>query len=266
MIIGLDFQYEENDCMNYAGRDIAPIRVLLIDSHWIVLLGLENLINSQRPRMEVVGKFSACSDVFPQLQKLSPDVILLALNFGDENGITDVSRLIAESKANVLIFTGLPDPSVFDSAMLAGAKGVLQKQCRGETILRAIEKVQEGQLWLNHASISRLIVGLSHQQPLENAAPKQGKVATLTVREKMIVAALADNAGASCKILARMLNISESTLRNHLSSIYEKLGVTNRSGLLQYAYQQGWKRDAAATDYLLVEAPATKAHPVQRQG
>jgi Response regulator containing a CheY-like receiver domain and an HTH DNA-binding domain len=248
--------------MNYPDKDIAPIRVLLIDSHWIVLFGLEHLINSQRPRMEVVGKFSACCDVFPHLQKLSPNVILLGLNSGDENGADAVSRLVAASKANILIFTGLTDSSVFDTAMLAGAKGILQKQSREETILRAIEKIHEGQLWLNHASIRRLIVGLGNQ-PVENVAPRQRNIATLTVREKMIAVTLVDNAGASCKVIAQMLNISESTLRNHLSSIYEKLDVTNRSGLLQYAYQQGWNRDAAA-GYLHEKTSADETPPVQR--
>lgn len=214
---------------------VTPVRVLLLDSHCIVLFGLEKLINSQRPKMEVVGKFTTCSEALSQMERLSPDVILLALDLGIENGIDAIPRLIAASNAKVLIFTGLHDLVAYDRAMLAGARGIVEKKEAEETILRAIEKVHEGQLWLDNAGISRLIK-FAHQKTTKNGNIDEKKLKTLTARERAVVATVTSHAGAPCKVIAATLNISERTLRNHLSAIYEKLGVTNRVGLWAYAH------------------------------
>lgn len=122
---------------------VTPIRVLLIDSHCIVLFGLEKPIDSQRPKMEVVGKFTNCSEAFSQMEKLSPDVILFDLDLDIGNGINAILWLIDTSKAKVLIFIGLRDFSAYNIAMPVGARGFVEKKETEETILRAIEKVLE---------------------------------------------------------------------------------------------------------------------------
>ncbi|KIO48606.1 response regulator [Nitrosospira sp. NpAV] len=218
-----------------ADQIVTPIRVLLIDSHRIVLFGLEKLIDSQRPKMEVVGRFTNCSEALSQMERLSPDVILLDLDLSIENEVDIILRLIATSNAKVLVFTGLHHPVAYDRAILAGAKGIVEKKEAEETILRAIEKVHEGQLWLDNASISRLIK-FAHQKTAKNGNIGEKKLKTLTVRERAVVATVTSHAGVPCKVIAATMNISERTLRNHLSAIYEKLGVTNRVGLWAYAH------------------------------
>jgi len=222
-----------------ANQLITPIRILLIASHSIVLFGLEKLINSQGSKMEVVGKFTDCSEVFSQLEKLAPDVILLDLDHDIVKGMGAIPQLIAISKAKFLIFSGLCDHSTYDRVMLAGARGIVEKKEALETILKAIEKIHEGQLWLDHAGIGRFIRELTSQKSAKNDDPEQSRIETLTIRERTVVATLASHAGTPCKAIAVMLNISESTLRNHLSSIYEKLEVTNRLGLWAYAHKHG---------------------------
>jgi two-component system nitrate/nitrite response regulator NarL len=212
-----------------------PIRVLLIDSQCIIRLGLERLINSQSPRMEVIGKYPDCSPtVLSQLEILSPDVILLDPYLDLENGLQAIRQLIVASKAKVLIFTALQDRSIYDKLMLAGAKGIVGKKEAEATILRAIEKVNEGQIWLDHASMGRLIAELSDRKAARETDLEAARMKTLTSREHGIVETLMANAGASGKVIADTLHVSESTLRNHLGSIYHKLGVPNRLGLLDY--------------------------------
>lgn len=197
-----------------------PIRVLLIDNQCIIRFGLEKLINSQRPRMEVIGKFPDFSpDVLAQLEKLSPDVILLDPYLEIEKGINAIRQLTTVSKAKVLIFTALQDRSVYDKLMISGAKGIVGKKEAEATILKAIEKVNEGQLWLDHASMDRLVLELSGRKSVRETGLEAERMKTLTPREKKIVETLISNAGASGRIIADTLHISESTLRNHLGSI-----------------------------------------------
>lgn len=227
-------------------RLITPIRVLLIGRHSIVLFGLEKLIVSQQPKMEVIGKFTHCAEVLPQVKELSPDVILLDLDLDIEDGIDAIPQLTAASKAKILIFTGLRDLAVHDRAMLAGASGVVGKEETVETVLRIIEKVHADQFWLDRAGTSRLVPGFSHREPAEKRKPEQEETGTLTPREREIVEIMTVHSGTTSKTIAAKLRISESTLRNHLSSIYGKLGVTSRLGLWDHVNKSTGMQAGAA--------------------
>jgi len=220
-------------------------RVLLIGRYPIVLWGLEKLIDGQKPRMEVVGKFTHCAEVFSQLEKLSADVILLDRDLGIENAADVIPRLTGLTKAKIMILTGSRDPSAHVSAVLAGAKGIIEKEEGVETILRAIEKVHEGQLWLDRTSMGMLVIELSNRKVSEKRDPMQQRVGTLTDREREIVATVTSHSGATGTVIAEMLHISESTLRKHLSSIYEKLGLSSRLELWDYAHKRGLNKDSA---------------------
>jgi|SRR6185436_12373755 len=217
--------------------DATPIRVFLIDDHRTILWGLEKLIESGKPAMRVVGSSNTWTDAIKTLDEASPDVIVLDLDLGHENGLDAIPRLIAKSKAKILVLTGLRDESVHHTAVLAGARGVVEKEARAETILSAIAKVHEGQLWLDRATTSKLLVEVSRKSAARAPSPEQQKISTLTVREREIIALTASNAGATAKTIAEKLHISEHTLRNHLTSIYEKLGTANRLELFAFAHQ-----------------------------
>jgi two-component system, NarL family, nitrate/nitrite response regulator NarL len=214
------------------------IRVFLIDDHRTILWGLEKLIESGKPGMRVVGNATSYTEALSLLPQSPADVILLDLDLGRESGLDAIPKLLACSKAKILVLTGVREESVHQTAVLAGARGVLSKEARAETILSAISKVHEGEIWLDRAATGRLLVEMSRKQAGREAANvEQKKIATLTIREREIINLAVANAGDTAKAIASRLHISEHTLRNHLTSIYEKLGVANRLELFAYAHQ-----------------------------
>jgi DNA-binding NarL/FixJ family response regulator len=219
----------------------APIRVFLIDDHRSILWGLERLIESGSPPMKVVGSATNHTEALRLLDDASPDVILLDLDLGKENGIDAIPKLIAAAAtAKVLVLTGLRDKVTHDKAVLAGAKGVVEKEASAQTILTAIAKVNEGQLWLDRAAAGRIFVEFSRKGAAAQAPdPEELKIAALTDRERQIIAGISTNAGATARTIAEKLHISEHTLRNHLTSIYDKLDVANRLELFAYAHKHG---------------------------
>lgn len=218
------------------GDTASPIRVFLIDDHRTILWGLEKLIETSKPPMRVVGSATSYSEALKLLDKAAPHVILLDLDLGQENGLDAIPKLIAASPARILVLTGLRDETVHHNAVLAGARGVVEKEARAESILAAIAKVHEGEVWLDRATTGKLLFEMSRKNA-GRLDPEQQKIAALTVREREIIALTAANAGATAKTIAEKLHISEHTLRNHLTSIYEKLGVANRLELFAYAHQ-----------------------------
>lgn len=229
-----------------------PIRILLVDDHRSILWGLEKLIESERPRMEVVGTATSAPEAIDLARKHLPDVILLDMDLAGESGVDAIPELISVSRARVLVLTGVRDPSIHDRAVLAGARGVVGKGEPAETILRAIEKVHDGQLWLNRAATSRIFMEFSRKSSNQPMDPEERRIATLTGREKEIVCVMSAHASTPAKAIAGMLRISEHTLRNHLTSIYSKLGVVSRLELFDYAHKRGL--DRATPDALLSEA------------
>ena len=228
-----------------AEKSPAPIRVLLIDDHRSILWGLERLIESGKPAMEVVGTATNCTDALKLVDEAAPDLILLDIGLGDQNGVDEIPNLLARSKAKILVLTGMRDESIHDKAVLAGASGVVEKEAPAETILAAIEKVHEGQLWLDRAATGRIFLELSRENAAQSADPERAKIQSLTDREREIVAVAASHAGANAKAIAEMLYISEHTLRNHLTSIYDKLDVANRLELFAYAHKHGLTKRAS---------------------
>jgi DNA-binding NarL/FixJ family response regulator len=217
----------------------AVIRVFLIDDHRTILWGLEKLIEGDSRGMRVVGSATSYTEAVQLLDAAAPDVIVLDLDLGAESGLDAIPKLAASQKAKVLVLTGLRSETVHHNAVIAGARGVVSKEARAETILSAIAKVHEGELWLDRAAAGKVLVELSRRQAgRDSLGPEQQKIAALTVREREIIALSAANAGATAKAIAEKLHISEHTLRNHLTSIYGKLGVANRLELFAYAHQQ----------------------------
>jgi two-component system, NarL family, nitrate/nitrite response regulator NarL len=222
--------------------DELRIRILLLDDHRSVLWGLEKLIEGEHPRMQVVGKATTSAEALKLLDEVQPDIILLDLDLGGENGSNAIQSLMAKSKAKVLVLTGSRDIAVHDAAVLAGAMGVVEKGEPAETILKAIRKVHEGEIWLDRSATGRIFLELSRSKAAEAQNPEQRKIASLTPRERQIVAEIGSDAAAGSKVIAERLHISEHTLRNHIASIYEKLEVSSRLELFAYAGKHGISR------------------------
>jgi two-component system nitrate/nitrite response regulator NarL len=212
------------------------IRVMLVDDHRSVLWGLEKLIDGERPRMQVIAKATNRADALEAARQSNPDVVVLDLDLGGESGCDIIPALIDGRGTRVLVLTGVRDGKLRETSVLRGACGVVHKEEPAETLLKAIEKVHQGELWLDRATTGRVFVELS--KPKANAAPEKRKLASLTAREREIVAQLVLDPGTDNKKLAEKLHIGEHTLRNHLSRIYDKLGVPNRLELYVFAQRQ----------------------------
>lgn len=211
-----------------------PIRILLVDDHKSMLWGLERLIESEHPRMNVVGKASSRAELFAVLASALPDIVLLDLDLNGENGLDFMEDILKQSKAQVLVLTAMQDPAVHQRAIVIGASGVVLKSDNAEVILRAIQRVYEGEVWLNRSMTSRMLKGMStHPSPEDSLHAK--KIATLTPKELQIIAAMAAKPGAHNKAVASQLAMSEHTLRNHLTEIYAKLELENRLELVMFA-------------------------------
>ncbi|MEQ1837754.1 MAG: response regulator transcription factor [Candidatus Nitrotoga sp.] len=211
------------------------IRVTLVDDHRSLLWGLERLVNSAKPAMEVVGMATNVIEALQLLDTVPTDVIVLDLDLSGESGVRAISPLLIKSKAKILVLTGSNDYSLHDAAVLAGARGIVEKASPAESILKAIEKVYEDEMWLSSKATGRIFLELSRRKAPENNNPEQQKIASLTRKERLIAAEVgSDPSSTTTKEIAKRLFISEFTLRNHLTAIYEKLGVANRLEL--YAY------------------------------
>lgn len=211
-----------------------PIRVLLIDDHQSFLWGMVKLIESDSPNMKVMGTASDIAEALSILEREQPDVILLDIDLGGVNSLDSMPLLRNTTSAMVLILTGARDSETHERAVLAGARGVVQKEVSAEMILKAIRKVHEGEIWLDRLTTGRIFSKLLDHSTSQ-VSPEAAKIASLTSREREIVNVMVKQGHSTNKQIAVHLNMSEHTLRNHLSSIYSKLEVENRLELVMYA-------------------------------
>lgn len=217
------------------------VDVLLVDDHETVLWGLEKLIDGEAPRMRVVGKASSARDALRCAELHRPHVILLDLDLGCDSGLALIARLRECSQAKIVILTGVRDADVREKAIVEGASGIVLKSEPAEVILKAVEHVHNGKVWLDRGTTARIFSSVARRanatHPVHRCADD-----TLTGRERLIVAHVVKHKGAPSKVIASALHISGHTLRNHLASIYGKLGLHRRLDLVLYAMERGLDR------------------------
>lgn len=215
------------------------IRVLLANDCQIVLWGLEQLIDGEAPRMKVVAAVTNNGEALLQTRALHPDVILLDLRLNDESSVDLIPDLVGNTQGHVLVLATKNDKALFDRAVLNGAYGVIRKEDPVESIIKAIERVHQGELWLDRATAGQLFMALAGNADKHQHNSEIQRRASLTPKEHNIIAVLVKHPGARSKELANRLHMSEHTLRNHLSQIYSKLEVSNRLELFAYASHCG---------------------------
>jgi DNA-binding NarL/FixJ family response regulator len=213
----------------------APIRIMLVDDHKTMLWGLEKLIEGAGPALSLVGTAHNNASALLEASRLRPDLIVLDLDLEGSSSIEVLPQLLRDSGARVLILSGNRDQALLAQAVKLGARGVVGKEAPAEVLLRAIERVHAGEMHLD-ASLMGALLG---QAAPAKADPEAQRIGSLTPKERKIVAIVVESNGAANKELAAKLFIAEPTLRNNLTSIYQKLGVSNRLELYVYAVRHG---------------------------
>lgn len=209
------------------------IRVLLVDDHKTMLWGLGKLIESEGGDMQVIGCASDCPQTLALTASLQPDVIVLDLDLEGVSSLDILPQLVAAG-ARVLVLSGTRERGQLDAAVMHGARGVVSKEAPADIVVKAIRKVHSGELWVDHGTLGRIFDEMRNPAGAKKADPEAAKLATLTAKERKICQLIASGGGAVNKSLAQQLFISEHTLRNHLTTIYHKLEVSNRLDLYVY--------------------------------
>jgi DNA-binding NarL/FixJ family response regulator len=209
---------------------VAPVQVYLIAPP-VACWGLERLVQTAHPRLELAGAASTIAEALPAIEKRAPDVIVADL----DGELDSIAQLQQKSRSHILILAGSHANQGLDNAVLAGVRGVVKKNDSPAILLKAIEKVHEGELWIDRGASGRIFMEMARQKAAQGSDPEKTKIATLTGRERQTIVAIASDASAPAKVIARRLCISEHTLRNHLTSIYSKLDLTSRLDLYAYA-------------------------------
>ncbi len=214
-----------------------PIRILLVDDHAVVRAGLRLIIQS-RTGMTIVGEAGNRDDALSLADSEHPDIILLDLDLGGDSGMTLIADLIAAAgEGRIIILTGLRDPEAHRQAVLLGAMGIVKKEKAAEVLISAIERVHAGEAWLDPSLMAGVLTEMTRSSKGRKTDPEADKIAALTNREREVIALVGE--GIKSKEIAGRLFISETTVRHHLTSIFDKLGVADRVELLIYAYRHG---------------------------
>lgn len=211
------------------------IRILLVDDHSVVRTGLRMLLENHRG-LNVIGEAGGGDDALRLVDTLQPDVILLDLDLGGDSGIDLISPLLeaTNNQTKVILLTGIQNEDMYREGVRRGALGLVKKEQAAETLVKAIEKVHIGEIWLDRTMTADIFRELSSANYYKRD-PEEVKIASLTNRERDVISLIGE--GLKNKEIAARLFISDSTVRHHLTSVYEKLDVSDRLELVIYAFK-----------------------------
>jgi DNA-binding NarL/FixJ family response regulator len=212
----------------------APLRVLMVDDHPIVLAGLKALVEAD-PNFEVVGKAGDGRSALRLAKQLLPDIVVLDISMPEMNGIEVATALLASRpECRILVLTVLEDRAYLRQLVEAGVSGYLLKRSASDELIRALHAVASGGMYLDPA-IAGKVIGRASRRSLH---PQPGHGAELSERETDVLRLVAG--GHSNKEISARLYISVKTVETYKVRAMEKLGYRSRVQVVRYAVQKGW--------------------------
>lgn len=209
-----------------------PIRIVIADDHPIFRDGLRRLLEAE-PSFHVVGEAGDGAQAVAQVAALRPDILLLDLAMPRTNGLQALQELIDIGfPVRAVLLTAAIDSAETIKALQLGARGVILKESATQLLYRCLHAVMSGEYWVGHERVQDIV----HHLRSAAREARQGTAIPammLTRRELQIVAVIVE--GASNKDIGQQFGLSEQTVKNHLSHIFDKVGVSNRLELALYA-------------------------------
>lgn len=212
-----------------------PYRILIVDDHFVVREGLK-LIMETNDQFHIVGEACNGREAIELIEQLSPDVVLMDLNMPVMSGLEAMKVLKGNNCTTpIIILTTYNEDELLINGLALGAKGYLLKDTDRENLFRNIESAVRGDTLLSADIMARVIAAQEIQKKAPDPARKESSL--LTDREEMILESVAR--GFKSKEIAYDMGISERTVKAHLTSIYNKLGVDSRSQAVAIALEKG---------------------------
>jgi DNA-binding NarL/FixJ family response regulator len=209
-------------------------RVFLLDDHEVVRRGIRDLLESEDD-LEVVGEAGTAEEAYGRIPATTPDVAVLDMRLPDGDGI-DVCREIRSRHPEIacIMLTSFADDDAVYAAILAGAAGYLLKQVRGNDLVEAIRKVAGGASLLDPAVTTRVLERLRHKDD-------DDPLAALTDQERTILELIAE--GLTNRQIGERMFLAEKTVKNYVSNMFSKLGMSRRTEAAAYAARLSERRD-----------------------
>jgi DNA-binding NarL/FixJ family response regulator len=194
------------------------------------------LINSN-PEFKIV-EISADVEALRATDYEQLDVIILDLDLVSDHSINCLRDILStRPPLPIIVLTATHDLTIYHQAIRLGVSGVVLKNQDVNVLFTAIRKVTAGEIWLDRVSVATVLAQMTRQRGVQEAAPETAKIALLTSRERQLIMLIGE--GLTNRQIAERLVITETTVRHHLTSIYQKLAVKDRLSLALYAYQHG---------------------------
>jgi two-component system response regulator DevR len=215
-------------------------RILLVDDHEVVRLGLKSLLE-RHPQFDIIGEASSAREALEQVANNHPDVVVMDIRLPGISGIEACEEITSRfPETRVLMLTSYAEDEMLFSAIRAGASGYVLKQIGGEELVRALEAVARGEALLDPAVTQRVFQEVRRAVKEEEASA----FAHLSQQEKHVLLLVSE--GKTNREIAKALFLGEGTVRNYVSSILSKLGVSNRAEAAAYAVEHNLREYIAS--------------------
>jgi DNA-binding NarL/FixJ family response regulator len=214
---------------------MARQRILIVDDHEVVRLGLRSLLDRQ-PNFEVIAEASNAKEALERTADYEPDVVVMDIRLPGTSGIEACQEITEQfPSVKVIMLTSYAEDDMLFSAIRAGAAGYVLKQIGGNDLVRAIEAVGRGEALLDPSLTQRVFEQVRKAQRDAEASAFAG----LTNQEMQVLHLVSE--GRTNREIAEALYLGEGTVRNYVSNILGKLGVSNRAEAAAYAVQHNLK-------------------------
>jgi DNA-binding NarL/FixJ family response regulator len=202
------------------------IKIVLVDDHAVLRGALESFLEGE-PDIEVVGSAASGEEAVEVVRRTRPDVVLMDLQMPGMDGVTATRLIVEEGGTDVLVLTSFSDSERIVAALDAGAMGYLLKDAEPEDVVEGVREVARGESPIHPRAARELLTARPASPAPVDLSPREVEVLVL-VRQ-----------GLANKQIARRLGISDRTVKSHLTSIFNRIGVSDRTQAAVWAERRG---------------------------